>query len=264
MESAYFERLDASRFRATPAVGGAWRTDEQHIAPSFGLLTHVLETDHRARQSAPFEVARISFDILGVLPIDVVETAVRVVRPGRTIELAEATLSHGGRAAVIARAWFLATPDTASVAGSAFPLLPPRAELEPWDASTVWPGECVRTVEIRRDDVEPGRARYWMRPRIPLLGGEPVSPTARLVGMVDVANGSATRVSPTEWAFPNVDLSVQLFRTPTREWTGFDTTVSFGPHGHGLTHSILHDEDGPLGAVEQTLTLRSVGVESPT
>jgi hypothetical protein len=37
---------------------------------------------------------------------------------------------------------------------------------------------------------------------------------------------------------------------------GFDTAVSIGPSGIGLTHSIIHDETGPIGAVSQSLTVR--------
>ena len=34
------------------------------------------------------------------------------------------------------------------------------------------------------------------------------------------------------------------------------TTVVFGPTGQGLTSSVLHDESGPVGRAEQTLTIR--------
>ena len=56
--------------------------------------------------------------------------------------------------------------------------------------------------------------------------------------------------------FPNLDLTVHLFRQPAGGWLGLDTTVSFGPAGQGLTSSVLHDEQGPLGSVQQTLTVR--------
>ena len=257
--AAYFRRLDDSHFTATDAVQGAWNTDEQHIAPALGLLTHVLERDHGARHGHPLTMSRVSFDILGVLPIDTVEITTRVIRPGRTIELAEATLSHGGRPAVIARAWFSRDIDTAAVAGTALVRMPEPSTLPAWSAAEVWPGRFVTTVEIRRDETEPGRARFWLRPGIPLLLDEPVSPTARLLGVVDIANGITPRVAPGDVHFPNLDLTAHLFRAPGDGWIGFDTTVSFGPHGHGLTHSILHDAAGPLGTLQQTLTVRPRG-----
>jgi hypothetical protein len=57
-------------------------------------------------------------------------------------------------------------------------------------------------------------------------------------------------------AFPNLDLTLHLLRPPVGEWIGFDTTVSFGATGLGLTSTVLHDLDGPIGTVAQTLTVR--------
>lgn len=254
--SAYFRRLDTTRFTATDAVQGAWDTDEQHIAPALGLLTHVLEGSHHERHDPSMTMSRISFDILGSLPIDTIDIVARVIRPGRTIELAEATLQHNGRAAVIARAWLSHDHDTAAIAGTDLPEMPAPDTMPAWSPTHIWPGMFVTTIDVRRDESEPGRARFWMRPRIPLLEDEPISSTARLLGLVDIANGITPRVPPAHAYFPNLDLTAHLFRTPGNDWIGFDTTVSFGPHGHGLTHSILHDEHGPIGTMQQTLTIR--------
>ena len=57
---------------------------------------------------APLVISRISFDILGFLADDVCEVQVETIRPGKTIELVEATLSIGGRSVTRARAWLLA------------------------------------------------------------------------------------------------------------------------------------------------------------
>ena len=42
---------------------------------------------------------------------------------------------------------------------------------------------------------------------------------------------------------------------------GFDTTVSFGPDGLGLTRSVLHDAWGPFGTMSQILTVRPRGAD---
>lgn len=252
----YFERTGAATFRPTEHVGGAWNTDEQHVAPALGLMTHLVETDHHARRGSDgLAVSRLSFDILGVLPMDEVEASVRVVRPGRTIELAEAVLSHHGRPAVLLRAWLLAARDAAAVAGSDLPPLPSPAATPAWDPTEVWPGGFIASARVRRCQVAPGRARYWVRTDVPLLD-EPVSPLAGAAGLLDIANGMTVRADPQEVAFPNVDLTAHLVRSPRPGWLGFDTTVSFGADGRGLTSSIVHDEDGPLGTVAQTLTVR--------
>ena len=254
--NAYFERLGPTTFRATMHVQGAWNEEEQHVAPSLGLIVHAMERDHASRTDAPLQLSRVAFDILGVMPIDVVELTTRVVRPGRTIELVEAVLSHDGRPAVIGRAWFLKTADTAALAGSALPAPPVRDDLAQWDTAEVWPGRFVTTVETLRHQVVPGRAWAWMRPLVPVLAGEEVSATARLLGMVDIFNGLTVRAAPELVHFPNVDLTAHLLRAPEGEWFAADTTVSFGPSGLGLTHTIVHDDAGPLGTVSQSLTVR--------
>lgn len=256
MVPAYFERIDASAFHATSAVEGAWSTEEQHIAPALGLIAHAIEQDHHARRGGDLQLGRISFDILGTMAIERVDIEIRMLRPGRTIELVEAVLSHGGRPAVIARAWLMQAADTSALAGSALPAMPPRDSLEPWPMHTVWQGGFVRTVDILRREQEPGRAWSWLNPRVPLLEGESVSPTARLLALVDIANGLTPRMAPTEVAFPNVDLTCHLVAQPEGEWIGFDTTVTVGRAGLGLTDSVLHDERGPIGTVQQILTVR--------
>jgi hypothetical protein len=66
------------------------------------------------------------------------------------------------------------------------------------------------------------------------------------------------RADPRTVAFPNVDLTAHLFAEPRGEWVGFDTTVSFGREGHGLTSSVIHDVHGPIGTLSQILTIRPI------
>lgn len=82
---AYFTRIDDSRFEATAFVSGAWDPADQHIAPAMGMLAHVVELDRDARRTDGLVLARLSCDIYGTIPVDVVDTEVRVLRAGRTI-----------------------------------------------------------------------------------------------------------------------------------------------------------------------------------
>jgi len=125
-----------------------------------------------------------------------------------------------------------------------------------WNPSQMWPGGFIASTEVRRAEIEPGRAAFWARTAVPLLDGEAVSLTARAPVLLDIANGMAVRVDPREVAYPNLDLTAHFFAEPEGEWIGFDTAVSFGPTGIGLTHSIIHDQTGPIGAVSQILTVR--------
>ncbi|PSD29509.1 thioesterase family protein, partial [Stenotrophomonas maltophilia] len=121
---AFFERTGPTTFVPTPHTGGAWNTNEQHIAPAIGLLAHVLERDCACRDTG-FVIGRLSYDILGPIPIEPVEADVQVVRPGRTIELVEGTLSHNQRPALRVRAWLMQPRDTRSIAGTPFARIAP-------------------------------------------------------------------------------------------------------------------------------------------
>lgn len=253
---AYFERTGPCTFRATQHVGGAWDTGTQHVAPALGLLAHTVEVDRDARRDDGLVLGRLCYDILGTIPIGEVELHVEVLRPGRTIELVRATLVHDQRPAVVLRAWLMQTIGTTAIAGSSFPAVRGPEHVATWDATTVWEGGFVASAQVRREQSEPGRAITWVRTPQPLIEGEEVSRTAAVAGLLDIANGMTVRADPRRVAFPNLDLTAHLFRQPRGEWLGLDTSVSFGPAGVGLTSSVLHDVDGPIGASAQILTVR--------
>jgi hypothetical protein len=253
---SYFKRAGEHVYEATEHVGGAWDRATQHIAPALGLLTHAVEIDRDARRADRLAIGRLSYDILGTIPVDTVETRVHVIRPGRTIELVEAVLSHDGRDAVRLRAWLMQTRDTGAVEGTALPHIASPETMAPWEPSSLWPGGFIASAEVRREEVEPGRASFWVRTSVPLLADESVSALARAAALFDIANGMAVRADPREVVYPNIDLTAHLLRPPVGEWLGFDTAVSFGPGGLGLTSSVIHDLRGPLGTVAQTLTVR--------
>lgn len=254
-DDAYFyEPLGEGVYRPSINVQGAWLETEQHMAPVGGLLAHALESfQHREE----LQLARVSYEILGQIRRADTQVQVEVVRPGRTIELLTATATIDGRAAVRANGWRLVRGETEAIAGSSDAAMPDPEQWPVWKPDELWPGGYIASVQARRDpDSRPGRGRAWLRNDNRLLKGEQVGETAHFLRLVDTANGIATRVSPREWMFPNTDLSVHLFRQPHGEWVGFDTSVSIGPSGVGLTSSILHDLEGPVGRVEQILTVR--------
>ena len=256
MDASYFRRRDATRFFATASTGGGWDAGEQHIAPSLGLLAHLVEQDRDRRREDGLVLSRLSYDILGTVPVDLVRAHVRVVRPGRTIELVEATLSHDDRSYVVLRAWLTQSSDNQRIAGTPFPPLQPPGALPAWDPTTLWPGGFIGSVEVRREQHQPGRATFWVRTDATLLEDEPVSDLARCTGLLDIANGMTVRAGPADVTFPNIDLTAHFFDQPAGDWVGFDTTVSFGPGGAGLTSSVIHDQNGPIGTLAQSLTVR--------
>lgn len=255
MRDSYFVRLSANRYRPTTHTAGAWNSDEQHISPLTGLIVHAIEQvcDHNDGKA----ICRMSFDIFGVIGLEEFSIAVRTIRPGRTIELVEATVICGGRDIVLCRAWRLTNQDTTSVRGGQPAELPEPEQLAEWDLSSVWPGGYIASLEARPVGTpQPGKTVTWLSTPVTLLADERVSDLARFIGLVDTANGIAVRESTDDWLFPNVDLTIHVYRQPRGRWLGLDTSVTFGESGHGLTSSMLYDEHGAVGSAAQMLTVR--------
>lgn len=251
---AYYIPLGRGRYRSTEQAQGAWSPGQQHMAPVAGLMAHALET---CSPRTDLAMSRVAYDILGSIPSGEIEVNARVIRPGRTIELVEAEMIADGRPVVRAVAWRLAITDTSSIAATDLPRIPGPDEATPFDMSEIFAGGFIRTLTTRRfGDHVAGRSTVWLRPEATLISGEPTSELARFFGVIDTANGVATRALPGDVMFANTDLTVHLFRRPAGEWVGLETEVSFGSDGLGLTSSVLHDLDGPVGRSAQTLTLR--------
>ncbi len=258
-EADYFYRwLGGGSYESSIHTQGAWNPHEQHMAPVAGIMTRELEL-HQSRPE--LRMARLSFDILGIIPAGQFRIETKVIRPGRTIELLQAELIADERVAVRATAWRLQRGDTSAVAAVEDTAMPGVAEAVPWENLSQWPGGYIASLEARAvDGHRPGRGQVWIRSPFPMVQDEPTTDMVRLMGLVDTANGIASRVPPGlgSYMFPNVDLSIHLHREPVGEWLGLDTSVTFGTDGIGLTNSILNDARGPFGIASQILTVREL------
>lgn len=255
--AAYYRPAGDGVYQPTIHVQGAWSDREQHMGPVSGLLTHALER-HEPRED--LQLARLTFDILGMIHAEESTVRTRTLRPGRTIELVEATVASGGRDVVRATAWRLSRQDSAQVAAlEAEPMPDPDGVPVSEVMHETWAGGFIASAEFRHvEGSRPGRARAWVRTEHPLVEGEEVSDLARFVGLVDTANGIAVRRPPEECVFPNTDLTIHLHRMPRGPWVGLDTAVNWGPTGLGVNSTTLHDQDGPVGHALQVITLRPV------
>lgn len=250
----YYRQVDDTTFEPTELVQGAWLPKEQHMSPVAGLITHCLE---RFSPRPDLQLCRLSFEILGVMRRETTTITCRLIRPGRTIELVGAQMAVGGRPVVRAAGWRLARQDTSAIAGGLPEPLPDPDTMPVWAATEHWTGDYIASVDFRvAADGEPGRRRAWLGTEVDLLAEGPVEPLAEFVKLVDTANGVAARVDPHQWAFPNTDLQIHLWRAPVAGPVGLDTRSTIGPDGVGLTHTVLHDRCGPVGRAEQILTVR--------
>ncbi len=250
---AYYVRRGETGFLSTLHSQGAWQPGEQHLAVAAGLV--LAEAERRLPSDKL--VSRVTFDVLGVIHSGPFTIDVRMLRPGRSIELIEASMRHGDQVSVQARIWRLLASDTSGKQGGEWTPLPPPEAMQPWMFSEVWSGGFIGSLQARRGaDSRPGRGRSWLRTAYPLVEGEIDPPVAGFVKLVDTANGLAVRADPNVVFFANVDLTIHFTRQPEAGWVGFDTRVDFGPTGLGETFSVLSDVKGPVGTAAQSLTVR--------
>lgn len=251
--------VSVAHYQPTKHAQGAWNEHEQHMAPATGVLT--AELNGYAPQDN-MHIARVSLDILGLIPLDDFIITTRCIRPGKTIELIEAVMSSRGRDAIIARAWRLMTQDTSEIAGLEDQKAPYNPEgLPVWDEMKGWPGGFIESVRLVTDTQRrPGRGMIWITNDIEMIEGVATDDLVHLLGMVDTANGVVPRLgiglSKLEWMFPNTDLQIHMHRAPQGRWLGIEAVQQYGEDGIGLTSAILHDTQGPFGRSEQILTIR--------
>lgn len=253
-KDAFFHR-DGDAFVATELTRGPWSPDHQHGGPPAALLGRAIES---CEPRAGSRISRITFEILRPIPIDRFEVAVRMARPGRSVELLEAELSHGGEPVMLARAWRIRTQaDVApEVLADADPPAAPGGAAE----TPFFPGAPpvgyhsameVRFVEGRW--TEQGPAAAWFRIRGTLVAGEPLSPLTRVLAAADSANGISASLDFGKHLFINPDLTVQLHRYPEGEWVCLDAVTRIAPDGIGSSDAALWDERGRIGRVAQSL-----------
>ncbi|HKG37009.1 MAG TPA: thioesterase family protein [Solirubrobacterales bacterium] len=243
-------------FRATKLTRGPWDAGAQHAGPPAALLGREVE---RLDDGDEFQVGRITFEICRSVPIAPVRAQARIVRPGRRVQLVEATLSHGGDVLIRAAAWRIRTSaiDLPDHPRPHDPPLPGPEEGEEVDFfPTGQPVGYHTAMEYRfvsGSFLGPGPATVWMRPRQPLVAGEEVSPLQRVLVAADSGNGVSAALDWRRWLFINVDLTVQLERLPEGEWVCLDAATRPGPNGIGSADTLLHDERGRIGRALQTL-----------
>jgi Thioesterase-like superfamily len=258
-------------FESAALTRGPWDPGSQHAGPPAALIGREIE---RLPADRPMQVGRITFEILRAVPIGPLRVEARIVRPGRRVEMAEATLSSGDEVLISARAWRLRIGETEipdGLASAEEPAVPTRSVqvLRPaWTAGApagAEPGDFFATgqdigyhtaMEYRfahGSFLESGPATVWMRMRHPLVAGEEPSPLQRVLTVADSGNGVSSALDWRRYLFINVDLSVHLARMPEGEWVGLDAITIPERHGIGITDTALFDERGPFGRAAQTL-----------
>jgi hypothetical protein len=250
---SFYVALGGGRFGATDWTRGPWDPDHQHAGPPSALLAGEL-----ARVGAPEMVfARLTFEILGGIPVGELEASAEVERPGRSVELVAGELRADGRAVMRARAWrVLAAPvDVGLEPPSA--AVPAVAEPSaPWFGPRSY-GSAIEWRWARGGWEEPGPAVVWTRLREPIVEGVEPLPLQRVLAVADSGNGVSAVLDWGSHLFINPELSLHVLREPHGEWVCLDARTEIAAGGAGLATSVLSDVDGPVARGAQSLLIAS-------
>lgn len=258
MDQAFYARSGEGSFLATELTRGPWDPQAQHAGPAAALLGREIEG---MDGSAGFQVGRIVFEILRPVPIGEVRIDSKVLRPGKKVQLVEASLSGKAGELMRATAWLLRKAELDLPADAIDETPPPQGPDEGWTPEFFPTGQDVgyqSAMEWRAVAgafLEPGPATVWMRMRNPLVAGEEPAPLQRALIAADVGNGISAVLDYREYVFINVDLSVHFERMPEGEWVCVDAVTRPQPTGIGTAESELFDERGRIGRAAQSLLI---------
>ena len=246
---------DGERFVATELARGPWDPNAQHGGPASALLARAVE---RHEVDTPVQVVRLTTELLRPVPLGLVTVQARTIRPGKKVQLIEATLTADERE--VARTVGLRIRETdLPLPGTTEP---DRLDLGPGDAppfefERVGPlnfGSAMEFRPVRGGPGQVGPATVWFRARVPMIAGEEISPLMRAAAAADFGNGVSSVVDwNVGWVFINPDLTAYLSRYPEGEWIGVDAVTHPSDRGVGYAEVALHDETGRFGRSVQSL-----------
>jgi Thioesterase-like superfamily len=266
---------EGDAFVSTELTRGPWDPGSQHAGPPAALMAR--EIERLQAEAGPRQVGRVTYEIIRPVPIAPLTVSARIARPGRRVDMAEATLeTESGEELVRARAWRLGRSEVGvppeltgegglgevgTLASTLRPGLAPPGPEEGEQRPFFDTGHDVgyhTAMDYRFVSgafLDPGPATVWMRMRQPLVAGEEPSPLQRVLAAADSGNGVSATLDYSRFVFINVDLTVHLHRLPVGEWVCLDAITIPEREGVGISDNALYDVRGPIGRAAQTLLI---------
>jgi hypothetical protein len=257
-DTALFVR-DGDAYVPTEMARGPWDPRALHGGPAAALLAGVLERHDPGGGGAP-PLVRVALDLLRPVPLAPLTVEVHTTRPGRKVQLVEATLAAGDVEVCRARGLRVRATDL-EVRGVVADDEPPEGPEagRPADRDRgEWTAFHNRAVSMRYVEgsfEKPGPATVWVRLDHPVVAGEEVSPFMRVAAAADFGNGVSAAVSWEDFTFINPDLTVTVSRPAEGEWVCLRARTFPGPAGAGFAESELFDRRGRVGRAVQSLLL---------
>lgn len=265
-KGVYLPTDDANTYESTDLANAGWYEEGQHGGALAALITGHVE---RIPTLTAMEIARITVEIFRVVPLVPLTIHTEVVREGKRIQKIRAEVTDpGGAMLSMASIQRLRTADRPLPHGAETPDLsfPLPDDSHAPDQDTWGVGRAKKTMfhrnaieirEIRGGFNVPGPGAVWIRPSVPIIAGEPISPAQRAVVVADFCNGVSRSLSG-DWVFMNSDLTVHIGRYPIGDWVALDAESHYSNLGRGVAAGSLWDQSAWVGRSAQTLFLDHV------
>jgi hypothetical protein len=253
LPDAVFHR-DGDRYVPTELARGPWDPNAQHGGAPGALLARMVEQHDIG---PPAHVARMTIELLRPVPMQPIVLRARTLRPGKKVQLVEASVLAGDTEVVRATALRIRVADIEFADSPVERLTPgPGALRERFE--NLGPlnfGFAMDVSAARGEFGVPGPAAAWFRLAAPVVAGEETTPLMRVAAAADFGNGISGAVSWDEYVFINPDLTIYLHRLPAGEWVGLDAVTWPTHEGVGIADTALYDERGRIGRSVQALLL---------
>ncbi len=252
MADAVYEERDGALF-ATGLARGPWDPAAQHGGAPAAVLMRAFEACEPAPELA---IARVTYELLRPVPLGELQLEVRLVRPGRRVQLLEGSIrTPEGVEVVRARALRVARADVDAGAPVELPRPPEGGQPSTFERGELprFPTDAMEIRFVAGQFYEPGPATAWFRLRVPVVAGEQPSGLQRLAAAADFPNGIGSELSWTEFVFINPDLTLYVEREPIGEWICLDARMTVVRDGVGLSEAVLYDSRGRVGRSLQSL-----------
>ncbi len=241
------------RFVASELSRGPWDPNAQHGGAPAALIVRAFE---QLPTPDGLSLARVTYEFVRPAPVGPVELCAEIVRPGKRVQLLEASMLADGVEVVRARGLQVRRADAGGVGaedggpppgpehGRPAEIRPPHRPMFALDAIEIvfvagaWGG---------------GPCTAWFRLRSPIVGDETPSPLQRLAAAGDFGNGISATLSWDEYLYINPDLTLYIERPPVGEWIGLESQTRIAPDGIGIAESVLYDQRGRVGRATQAL-----------
>ena len=253
MDLAFF-RADGGSLVPTPIAASMWSENQMHGVAVSGALARGLEAEVRRSGVDGLVPTRLTVDLFHPATMDPCQVDTELVRTGRRIVLADATLRQDGRRVARASGLFLVASETAE--GEVWsPVERPSAPSEDevpvsqdprppfFHSSKPWSQDFT---EHQNSD----RKMSW-NTGLPIVAGEQVTPFQVVASMAD--GGSLV----TNWGtrgveYINTDITLALARQPTGLEVGLAALDRVEHDGLAVGTAAVFDRQGPLGNVVVT------------